>query len=255
MSRTLVAYGFTHPGQKREDNQDAFGLFKDEGLFIVADGMGGHAAGEVAARIAVDEIERFFRARLAAPRDPWPFPIDKQESLGTNLMRIALKVANASIRQAAAADPTKHKMGATCAAMAISKSQVTTAHVGDVRAYRWRGGELARLTRDHSLVEEMRAARPEISDEELSKFAHRNVVTRALGSKEEVEPTIHQDTFEPGDIYLLCCDGLWDEVPDPRIKEILSTTADLELACQRLVDNANESGGKDNITALLIRVD
>ena len=128
-------------------------------------------------------------------------------------------------------------------------------HVGDVRAYRIRQGALSRLTRDHSLVEEMRAARPDISDEDLSKFAHRNVVTRALGSKGEVDPTIHQDNFEQGDIYMLCCDGLWDEVPDSRILEILSSTVDIEQACQALVDAANEAGGRDNITAVVVRVE
>lgn len=251
----LQACGNTHPGREREDNEDAFGVFTDARLFVLADGMGGRAAGAVAARLAVDEIERFFRDKQANPRDPWPFPVDKSTSFGANLLRVGAKVANQKIREAAAANPEYHRMGATLAALAVGETQIVTGHVGDVRVYRLRDGVLTRLTRDHSIVEEMRAARPEITEEELKSFALRNVVTRALGTREEVEPTVGTHSLGRRDTYLLCCDGLWGAVPDPQIAEILASTGDLEAAAQLLIDAANAAGGQDNVTAVLVRVD
>jgi protein phosphatase len=145
-------------------------------------------------------------------------------------------------------------MAATVVAMAVGDTQLTVVHAGDSRAYRLRGGELARLTRDHSVVEEMKAARPEMTEAEMAAFAHRNVVTRCLGSKEDVEPGLTVAAMEEGDVYLLCSDGLWGSVPDDRIASIIRSTNDLEAACQLLIDAANEAGGPDNISALLVRV-
>lgn len=258
-TRHLSAFCASHPGEARQDNEDAFGLFIDQGLFVVADGMGGRSSGDVAAQLAVDEVERFFRTKLQAPREPWPFPIDKQMSLGANLLRVGLQVANAHIRKVAAALPDHHRMGATVAALAIGETHYAAANLGDVRVYQFRDGALARLSRDHSLVEEIRAARPEATEEELSRMASRNLVTRALGIKDEVEPTLYQGTLQAGDIYLLACDGLWNEVDESAIATILaagaSSPAELEATCQRLIDAANAAGGRDNITALVVQVD
>jgi protein phosphatase len=250
----LTACGYTQPGRQREDNEDAFGTYLDERLFIVADGMGGRASGEVASRMAVDELERYFRAFHADPRQPWPFPVDRKLSLGANLLRVGVQVANREIRAAAAAEASRHRMASTLVAMAVGDSQLTIAHVGDARAYRVRQGTLKRLTRDHSILEEMLAARPDMTQEEIAAFAHKNVVTKALGSKEQVEPTLYLNTFEYGDTYLLCCDGLWGPVPDESIGSIITATPDLEEACQRLIDAANDAGGPDNVTAVLVRI-
>jgi protein phosphatase len=250
----IDAAGCTHPGRQRADNEDAFGVFTKGRLFMVADGMGGRAGGAVAARTAVDEMETFHRERNASPRAPWPFPMDQAASLGTNILRVGLKVANQKIREAAAANPELHRMGATFAALLVGETQVVAAHVGDVRVYRLREGTLKRLTRDHSVVEEMRAARPDMSDEDLAAFAHRNVVTRALGTREEVEPTVAAHRIEPGDLYLICCDGLWGSVPDDTLRAILNSGAGADELAQVLVDAANAAGGPDNITAVVIRV-
>jgi serine/threonine protein phosphatase PrpC len=250
----LDCCGNTHPGCEREDNEDAFGIFPESRLFIVADGMGGRAAGAVAARLAIDEVEGFFRKQHASPRSPWPFAMDKNLSLGANLLCVAAKVANQKLREAAAANPAYHRMGATLAALAVGETQVITAHVGDARVYRLRGGALVPLTRDHSLIEEMRAARPDMSAEELQSFAHRNVVTRALGTREQVEPTVSTTAMERGDLYLLCSDGLWASVADETMAGILRSTKDLEAAAQLLVDAANDAGGPDNITAVLVQI-
>jgi protein phosphatase len=250
----LAACGFSHAGRQREENEDAFGSFVDARLFIVADGMGGHNAGEVASVMAVDALETFFRSYHADPRQPWPHPVDTELSLGANLLRVGIKVANDKIRTAAKQDRAKNRMGTTIVALAVGDAQLTIAHAGDSRAYRLRSGDLKRLTRDHSIVEEMIAARPEMTDEEIAAFAHRNVVTRSLGSKEEIEPTVLVEPLEPGDHYLVCSDGLWGSVPDDKMKSILLSTSDIEAACQLLIDAANEAGGPDNITAVIVRV-
>jgi protein phosphatase len=255
-SRTypLSACGFSHPGKQREDNEDAFGSFLDERLFVVADGMGGHNAGEVASVIAVDALETFFRSYHADPDQLWPHEADRSLSLGANLLRVGLKVANERIRAAAAEDRSRARMAATIVALAVGDTQLTIAHAGDSRAYRVRDGQMQRLTRDHSLVEEMRAARPEMTEAEIAAFRHRNVVTKCLGSKEDVEPDLFRDAVRQGDVYLLCSDGLWGSVSDEKIQAIIRSTAEIEAACQLLIDAANDAGGPDNISALLVRI-
>jgi protein phosphatase len=250
----LTACGYSHPGRQREENEDAFGSFVDARLFVVADGMGGHNAGEVASILAVDALETFFRSYHADPRQPWPHPVDTQHSLGANLLRVGIKVANDRIRAAAKQDRAKNRMGTTIVALAIGDAQLTVAHAGDSRCYRLRGDEITRLTRDHSIVEEMIAARPEMTEAEVASFAHRNVVTRSLGSKEQVDPTVLVEPLQEGDLFLVCSDGLWGSVPDDKIKSIVRSTSDIEGACQLLIDAANEAGGPDNITSVLVRV-
>jgi protein phosphatase len=251
---TVEAVGYTHPGRERPDNEDAFALALDERLFVVADGLGGRNAGEVAAHLAIDELLAFCRHRRAHPRAAWPFSIDPRASLGANLLHVGFKVVNQKLREAAARDRALHRMGATLGALAIGETQLVAAHVGDVRIYRIRKGALARLTRDHSLVEEMKAARPDLTKSKLGAVARRNVVTRALGSKADIEPTVYVNNFAAGDLYLLCSDGLWGSVDDKRILELVTAHRDLEQACQSLLDAANDAGGPDNLTAVLVRV-
>ena len=249
----LAAFALSHPGRQRPDNEDAFGNFVDGRLFVIADGMGGHNAGAVASAMAIESIETFFRSYHAEPHQVWPYPVDRSLSLAANLLRNGIKVANDKIRTAAAADRSRTRMGTTVVAMAIGEERLAVAHAGDSRAYRFRAGNVKRLTRDHSVAEEMRAARPEMTDEELATFAHRNVVTRALGSKDDIEPAIYVSRVQPGDLFLLCTDGLWSVVSDGKIATVLQAAADLPTACQLLVDAANEAGGPDNITVLLVR--
>jgi len=234
-------------------NEDAVGCFPDARLFIVADGMGGRASGDVASRIAIDEIEGFFRAYHADPRQPWPFPVDRALPLGANLLRVGIQAANRKMRAAASSDPARGRMGSTVVALAVGDSRLTIAHVGDARAYRMRASALRRLTRDHSVIEEMRAARPDLSPQEVTALARQNVVTKALGTKDDIEPTLYLNTFEVGDVYLLCSDGLWDSVPGDRIADILAAGHEPDAAGQLLVDAANEAGGPDNISVVIVR--
>jgi len=206
---TLVAAGLSHPGRERGENEDAFGSFPDARLFVVADGMGGHNAGEVAAAMAVVGIDRFFRAYHGDPLQPWPYPVDRTLSLAANLLRGGIKVTNDKIRAEADADRSRARMGTTVVAMAIGEEQLAVAHA--------------------------------------------DVVTRSLGSKEELEPDVHVGSVQQGDVYLLCSDGLWGVVRDDKIAAVLRANPDLPTACQKLVDAANEAGGPDNVTALLVR--
>jgi protein phosphatase len=250
----LASTALSDPGRERGENEDAFGEFLGARLFIVADGMGGRAAGAVAAQVAIAEIEQFFREQQLAPRRPWPFPMDRALSFGTNLLAVGFKVANQRIREAAAGNPELHRMGATAAALAVGGTQVVVGHVGDARVYRLRAGALTPLTRDHSVVEEVRAARPEMTDAELGAIANRNVVTRALGTREEVEATVTSHPLERGDLYLLCSDGLWSMIEPNRLAQLLGAGTDLSATAHSLIDAANQAGGPDHITALLVQV-
>jgi protein phosphatase len=236
---------------KREDNEDAFAVSTELRLFTVADGMGGRADGKIAARIAVEEVESF--VRHGNPRAPWPFPIDQTVSLGANLMRVGLKVANQKIRDAGTGTGIR-RMGATFAALTVGNTQLVIAHTGDVRVYRLRDSVLKRLTRDHSVAEEVMAARPQVNADQLSNLAQQNVVTRALGIRDEVEPTVYVNTFNTGDVYLICSDGLWSCVDDDRIRDILTSTPDLHKSGPALIDAANGAGGPDNVTVVLVRI-
>jgi serine/threonine protein phosphatase PrpC len=250
----VTAAGLSHPGREREDNEDAFGIFDRSRLYVVADGMGGRAGGAMAARLTVDHVEGFFRQQQANPRNPWPFPMDRALSFGTNLLAVGFKVANRAIRETAASNPEYHRMGATAAALAVGGTQIVVAHVGDVRVYRQRGGQVEQLTRDHSVVEEIRAARPSMTEAELAAIAHRNLVTRALGTREEVEAQVATHPLQRGDVYLVCSDGLWGSVSSELLAATLGGAFDLEDAALGLIEAANAAGGKDNITALLVRV-
>lgn len=250
----LEAAAASHVGQVRDTNEDVFGLVEDQRLFVVADGMGGRAAGEVAARLAVDVLEDFCREYRNADPASWPYPMDARYAPSVNLLRVGLKVANQRIRKESTTDPSWHRMGATIAALAFDGEHLVAAHAGDVRIYRIRNRVTSRVTRDHSVIEEMKAVRPTIAPEEIAALVHRNVITRALGTKQEIEPTVYINTFLEDDRYLLCSDGLWGCVPDDRLTEIILAHADVEQACYALIDAANAAGAPDNITALVVHV-
>jgi serine/threonine protein phosphatase PrpC len=243
----------THAG-RRETNEDVYGLYPDERLFVVADGMGGRSAGEIAAQLAVDALADFFREHRTAPVESWPFPFDARHSLPVNLLRVGLKVANQRIRDEARRDPAWYRMGATIAALTFDEDNLIAAHAGDVRIYRFRNGVASRLTRDHSILEELRTARAVISPEDMAAMGNRNVITRALGSRPDVDPTVYLNSYADGDLYLLCSDGLWNCLPDDAITGIVLGVPDLEAACHALIDSANGYGAPDNVTALLLRV-
>jgi serine/threonine protein phosphatase PrpC len=245
----------TDPGLRRSSNEDSFCTRPELGLFVVADGMGGHAAGEVASRVAVDTIERFIAETAGADRNrTWPFPFEPAVSLEGNRLKAAFRLANRQIASSMADVSDLRGMATTASAVLAGANSACVAHVGDSRVYALRDRTLRQITDDHSWVEEQVRAGT-MTSAAARQHPWRNVVTRALsgGSDPEI------DTFElapsTGDRFLLCSDGLSGVVPQETIEALLADRASgLEAICDRLIAAANEAGGPDNITVLMLEV-
>jgi protein phosphatase len=251
----LAAIGATDVGRRRDHNEDAFLVLQEEQLFCVADGMGGHACGEVAARIAVEEMAEFYRMTGRDEEATWPFREDRSRSYDENRLTVGIRLANLRIHERARSDPRLAGMGTTLVAAHFARDgRFLVGHVGDSRAYLFRDGALDPLTQDHSLLADyIRQANP--SAAEIEAFPHKNVIVRALGMRETVEVDVAQGAAREGDLLLLCCDGLSGMVTDDRIAEVLRAgRGDLRRASQALIDAANEAGGADNITSVLVQV-
>ena len=242
MSTAVVHYtaaAVTDCGRKRPSNEDAFGFSVENGIFLVADGMGGAAAGEVASSLAVDEV----LTRLSH-RESTMEPEMAAEQ--------AIFAANQTIYSRAQQNVKLSGMGTTLVALLAVDRNVWVLNVGDSRGYRLRDGRLQQLTFDHSLVEEqVRLGR--MTPEEAARSPLRNVITRALGTQSQVSPDIFALDAEPGDLFLLCSDGLTRELSDSQIELLLGAELPLDEQCARLVAAAKKAGGRDNITCLLVR--
>ena len=243
--------GQTHVGMKRNHNEDNLLLLPEERLFVVADGMGGHSSGEVASKIAVEEVAEFFRMTSQDLEITWPYKMDKQKNYDENRLATGVKLANMRIFEKASSE-TKYKgMGTTIVTVYFAKdSEVVVGHVGDSRVYFFREGTLRQVTEDHSLLNDYLKAK-KLTPEEIEAFPHKNVIVRALGMKDTVTVDINRVEPKDGDIYLLCSDGLSGMVPDKQIEQILLAQPDLDKACAQLIDAANANGGNDNVTCVL----
>jgi protein phosphatase len=248
----VKAYGLTHVGRQRQHNEDNFLVEDDAHLFLVADGMGGHAAGEIASRIAVDSIIEFI---LHTKEDDgtWPHAYDEQYKRSTNRLMAAVRMANTRVLEAMRKDARLRGMGTTVVACLADEDTMSVAHVGDSRAYLIRDKNISRITNDHSWVfEQVQAGM--LTEAEAEKHPLRNVITRALGGALQVSPDASEIECRPGDVYLLCSDGLTGMVPEEEILRLVTENdGDLETTAQRLIDTANERGGLDNVTAVLVR--
>jgi protein phosphatase len=234
----------TDTGRVRSHNEDAVAIVPACGLAVVADGMGGYAAGEVASDIAVSVIrdvveQRFLRGPVAA------------DAMWEVLVDAALE-ANEAILAAAVDEPSLRGMGATLVAGLFHEDRVAIAHAGDSRAYRLRDGVLMQLTRDHSVVQEQMDAGL-LSVEEARHSRIRNLVTRALGVDVELTVEAHEHRVEEGDLYLFCSDGLHDMLSDEEIAELLVPGVELEELCRGLIGAANEAGGADNVSVVAVK--
>ena len=246
----------THPGIRRTSNEDAFCSRPDLGLFIVADGMGGHVAGEVASKIAVDAIEAFIVETASDGSGlTWPHPVDPALGVDGSRLKSAFHLANRRLADEVAAAVDLRGMATTASTVLLKDdTSAMLAHVGDSRIYLFRDNELERMTNDHSWVEEqMRAGL--LSALEARQHPWRNVVTRALSGGEDPEVDVKAVELQPGDRLLLCSDGLSSVVPDERIEEIMRAVPVPTEACQALVDEANGAGGPDNVTTLILKID
>jgi protein phosphatase len=252
----IDAFGLTDVGRKRKHNEDAYALDETEGLFIVADGMGGHAAGEVAAKITVETIGEFIAATRQKEEATWPFKYNHELQFNSNRLAIAIEKANERVMSAVAAQPWLKGMGTTVVAGLLNEKILSLAHVGDSRAYLYRDGELTRLTDDHSWVHEQVSAGI-LTEEEAKTHPLKNVVTRALGGGPSVSPDLREMEFTPGDAFLFCSDGLTTMLSDEEIRDmaLADEKKDAQTLCQDLVDLANEKGGVDNITVVFVRVE
>jgi protein phosphatase len=244
----------TDVGLKRMGNEDSYLLTPEQGLFAVCDGMGGYLAGEVASKLACEEIRQFFETAPADDDTTWPFK--KQEGLSTeaNRLVVAAKVANQAVHQRSVSDPDCRGMGTTFVGLLMGAAdRAVVAHAGDSRAYVFRGGALQRLTQDHSLVEEL-ARLGRITEEQARNSPARNVILRALGQQPLVDIEVHEHEAKPGDVFMLCSDGLCGMIEEPEMEEALQANAgDLEKAAEALIERANAAGGLDNITVVLVR--
>ena len=250
-----TAAALTDRGRKRPANEDAFGLSPEHGLYVVCDGMGGAAAGEVASAMAVEELMRRLTAKPELPGCEPGCEAGCEPSCEPScaMAELAIAAVNDAIVERSLMDKKLSGMGTTMVALLAGPQHIWILNVGDSRANRLRGRRLEQISRDHSLVDEqVRAGRMSQRDAERSPL--RNMITRALGT----QPSVVPDTFaldpEPGDLFLLCSDGLTRELKDAQIERILATNLSLEEQCEQLIDAANKAGGGDNITCLLVRV-
>lgn len=241
----------TDVGRKRTHNEDYFALIEDEQVFMVADGMGGHACGEVASQLSAEVMDEFYRHSKDVDAT-WPYRYDHKLSYAENRLVAAIRLANLRIFQMAQSDPSLRGMGTTIVTSMFAGDTAYVAHVGDSRVYLIEGGEITQVTRDHSLLEDYKDARPEMTDEEAEAFPHKNVITRALGMRDAVVVDVNRVPIKPGSRLLLCSDGLSGMLTDPEILAIAGANDDLEQTVNELVDAANAAGGTDNITAMLV---
>lgn len=244
--------GETNVGMKRNHNEDNFSIIEESGLYIVADGMGGHASGEVASKMAVDAMKEFFSATAQDPERTWPYKMDRARGYEENRLITGIKLANLRIYESAQRESKQRGMGTTLVTMFAVEDGVYVAHVGDSRGYRVRDGQIELLTEDHSLLNDYIKMR-RLTQEEINNFPHKNVIVRALGMKDTVKVDTRFEQPRANDVYLLCSDGLSGPLTDEEMLQIVQEVPDLKQCATRLIERANENGGPDNITVILAR--
>jgi serine/threonine protein phosphatase PrpC len=239
----IEAFGRTDVGRRRKVNEDSFLVAPESHLYAVCDGMGGHNAGEVASRIAIETLGDFVERSGVEKEITWPWGLDEGLSLEGNRLKTAVRLANSQVFQTADSREELAGMGTTVVAALVSGSVMTLCSAGDSRCYLVREGKMQQLTQDDSWVS---AA--------LGRHPLRNVITKAVGARDSIEVDVLDHSLQAGDLALLCSDGLHGMVGDEEISRLLlASSGSLEEVSQRLVDAANEAGGRDNVTVVLLR--
>jgi len=248
LSTALVHYSAaaaTDRGRKRPSNEDAFAYSVEHGVYLVCDGMGGAAAGEIASSLAADETLKQLSRRIGNGVETLDLAHAAEEAIG---------IANDAIYKRAERNHKLNGMGTTLVGLIVDERRVLVFNVGDSRCYLLRNKRIQQLTMDHSLVEEqVRLGR--MTRSEALRSPLKNVITRALGTQTHVTPDVFEHEAEPGDLFLLCSDGLTRELSDSQIESVLASDLTLAVLCSKLVEAAMNAGGHDNITCLLVRVD
>jgi serine/threonine protein phosphatase PrpC len=247
----ITAVGRTHPGCARASNEDAFLAEPDLRLLLVADGMGGHKGGEVASRLAADTVGEFIRASASDRSITWPYGLAPDLSFQANQLLNAIHLAHHRILSEANIQPALMGMGSTVVAVLVSDGRAVFTSVGDSRLYLLRAGHLRQLTADDSWAATMRQAG--LDARTISAHPMRHFLTRALGSEDVLELRVHDEPLEPGDVLLLCTDGLSGCVGDEEIQRLAADHPALDVLADRLVTAANAAGGPDNITVVVAR--
>lgn len=253
MSLRTEAFGLTDVGRKRQHNEDAMLVDAALGLFVVADGMGGHAAGEVASRRVSEVVRQHVESHLEVLKNLQLSPTQAHRAAAAGMLEEAVQRACADVYRIASADASKRGMGTTFVGLAVGGAKGVIAHVGDSRVYLLRNGQCHRLTEDHTLVAAQLKAGT-INKEQAASSQYRNVITRAVGIQESVQVDTLIVDLLPGDLFVLCSDGLHGYLQNEEELAGLAASGALEALPKRLVEFANERGGKDNITAVVVRV-
>jgi protein phosphatase len=249
----VEAYGQTDVGRRRKLNEDNYLVDSETHLYAVCDGMGGHNAGEVASKMAIETLESFIQKSHREKEITWPYGLDVNLSFDGNRLKTALQLANKRVFKAADNREDYTGMGTTAVAALISDNLMTLGSAGDSRIYLVRDGQLSQLTRDDSWVTSA-WAEGILSSEEIERHPLRNVITKAIGAKESIEIDVTEHKLLPGDLVFLCSDGLHAMVADEQILKVLTPLPQaLAEATQRLIDTANEAGGKDNVSVVMLR--
>lgn len=241
----------TDPGKQRRSNQDAYLVDDDLQLYVLADGMGGHAAGGLASQMTVEAIQAFVCKAAASPEIKWPFGYDLQEPFESNVLQTAIRLANNKVCRKAEEQESCAGMGSTVVVLWITGTQAYYSHLGDSRLYLLRSKHLRQLTEDHSLVQEQLKLGV-ITKEEARTHAYRNVVTRAVGVPDNSPIPVGKLDLEEGDRLMLACDGLTDPLGDEALQSLLLQEPDPRRLGRKLVAAANRAGGPDNITVVLL---
>jgi serine/threonine protein phosphatase PrpC len=248
----LTVYSRTHPGSVRPINEDVALWDPDLGLLVVADGMGGHNAGEVASRMAVDAVRSFLKQSAVGEDITWPFGLDPTLSLAGNRLKTAVRMANTRVHRASEERADYTGMGTTIVAALVEGSHVTYAGVGDSRIYAWRGAELRQLTADDSWIV-MLQRESGLGPSAFTKHPMRHVLTSVIGARPELDVRVQELSLTDGQTLVLCTDGLHGALPDYVIASTLRDQPDLERAAETLVETAVVRDGSDNVTILLAR--
>ena len=242
----------TDVGRKRKGNEDSLRVNPEQNLFVVADGMGGHAAGEIASKVAVDAINEFVCLTGGDDEITWPFGLDENISYDGNRLKTAIRYANRKVLEATKEKSEYEGMATTVAAVLVDRDTANLGHVGDSRIYLIRDGAISQLTSDHSWVNEQ-ILNGVISSDQARSHPLRNVVTRALGGKPDLQVDMQVHLIQSGDMLLICSDGLTTMLPDDEIAELVASAGGVQEAAEKLVAKANAKGGEDNITVVLLK--
>lgn len=250
----LTAHGVTHPGTIRPSNEDALLCSVPDGVFVVADGMGGHQAGEVASQLAIDTVRTFLESSRADRDLTWPYGFDPEVSYNANRLLTAVKLANRRVYHAGEEQPEHAGMGTTIVAGIIEQRQLAFCSVGDSRLYVFGGGGAAtQLTHDDSWVATVLAHEPGMDETALAQHPMRHVLTNVVGARDETDVEIGEHTLADGDVLLLCSDGLHGTIGDTGIKAAVAAGGDVRAIAERLVRAALDQRASDNVTAVVVR--